>query len=245
MSNTQVQALPFLYANNLQITNDATTPDSKIDIAAGQARDSTNTMDIILPTAVVLDAETNGANGLDEGALANSTWYAVHLIGSSLNLKPSAIMLSTSATAPLMPLGYDVFRRIGWALTDGTADFLLYKIYGNGNVRKYVWDAVVTELSAAGNTSFTDVDLATSVAPSSTLAYLNWKVVPATAGNLCNLRVNGSSSTTNLEMTGSVASIANTGQVTINTDSAQIIEYKTAHADDDLTLTVIGFDDYI
>lgn len=240
MSNTQVQALPFLYANNLQISNNATTPDSKLDVTAGQARNTNNTMDIVLPTAVVVDAETNGANGLDTGALANSTWYAVHLIGSSLNLKPAAAMLSTSATAPLMPLGYDLFWRIGWTKTDGSADLLPYNVYGNGNVRKYVWDAVVTELSAAGNTSFTDVDLATSVAPTSTLAYLNWKLVPATAGNICNLRVNGSSSTTNLEITGSVAAVANAGQVTINTDSAQIIEYKTAHADDDLTLTEIG-----
>jgi hypothetical protein len=241
----QITPKPLLYVNNLQISNNATTPNTKIDVAAGAARDSGNDYDIELASAVTINADVNGANGLDTGSLGNATWYAVHVIGDSSNKNDGAALLSTSRTAPVLPSGYDVFRHIGWALTDGSAHFLLFNAYGNGNLRKYFWDAVVTELNAQGNTSFTDVDLASSVPPTSTLVYLNWKLVPQAAGNLSNLRKNGSSSTTNVQLTGSVAAQPNAGQLIMNTDSAQVIEYKTAHADDDLTLIVTGFEDFI
>jgi hypothetical protein len=144
-----------------------------------------------------------------------------------------------------MPQGYDIFRRIGWVLTDGSAQFLKVFIYGNGNMRKYVWDAVITELNAGGSATFADVDLASSVAPTSTLVNLNWKIIPATAGNLANLRVNGSTSTTNIQITGSVASQPNTGSIEMNTDAAQVIEYIVGNASDDLFLYTAGFTDFI
>lgn len=242
--NTPVTNLPFLYVNNLQITNDATTPFTKLDIAAGQARNSTNLCDITLSSAVVLDATTNGANGLDTGSLANSTWYAVHLIGSSVNVSQAAVLLSTSATAPTLPFGYDVFRRIGWVLTDGSAHFLKFYMYGSGS-RLLFWDAPITVLNAAGNTSYTNVTMTSAMPSTSTIAILNWKLVPATAGNTALLRVNGSTSTTNQLLTGSVASQPNAGQLWINTDSAQVIQYKTTSGSDALSLFHAGFEDYI
>jgi hypothetical protein len=241
---TQINAnnLPNLYANNLQLSWLTTTT---LSLAAGQARDSTNNIDITLSTAVTLNGAVNGANGLDTGSLANATWYAIHLIGSSTNTVQPAVMASTSATAPLMPAGYDSFRRIGWALTDGSAHFLKFYVYGNSGLRKYFWDAVITELAAGASATFADVNLASSVPPTSTLAVLNWKLVPATAGNISNLRVNGSSSVTNIQLTGSVAAQPNTGMVTINTDTSQIIEYLVGNASDALTLYCAGFEDFI
>ena len=45
-----------LYVQNLQLTNDGTTPDSILNIAAGQCRDSTNSQDITVSAALdVLD----------------------------------------------------------------------------------------------------------------------------------------------------------------------------------------------
>lgn len=234
--------LPNLYANNLQLSWASTTT---LSIAAGQARDSTNNMDITLSAATTLNGAVNGANGLDTGALANATWYAIHLIGSSTNTEQPALIASTSATAPLMPTGYDSFRRIGWVLTDGSAHFLKVYVYGNSNLRKYFWDAVITELSAGAATTYADVNMASSVAPTANLAILNWSLIPATAGNATLLRVNGSSSTTNLSITGSVAAKANTGQLIINTDSSQIIEYQVANSSDALSLFCVGFEDFI
>lgn len=242
MSNSQTSPLPFLYVTNLQVARASATT---LTVAAGQARDSTNVLDMVLAASTTLDAATNGANGLDAGALANATWYAVHIISSSLNERKTATLLSTSATAPTMPPGYDTFRRIGWVLTDGSAEFLAVDIYGNGNERVYKWDAIVTELNAVGNTSYTDVDMASSVAPTANLVDLNWKLVPQAAGNISLLRKNGSSATANPQLIASVVSVAGSGSITMNCDDDQIIEYKTAHADDDLTLYVVGFTDFI
>jgi len=239
--NIALGSLPFLDVYGLQIAKASAT---SLTMAAGQARDANNVIDIVLNDAVTIDATVNGANGLDTGDLANNTWYYVFLIGSSLNEKPAAAILSASAT-PLMPMGYDSYRRIGFALTDGSAEFLSFDVYGNGNARQYYWDAVATELSAGAATSFTDVDLTSSVAPTSTLAYLNWKFSPQAAGNLANLRKNGSSSTANIQITGSVAAEPNAGFLAMNTDSAQIIEYKVANASDALTLYCYGFEDFI
>lgn len=237
-----IQQLSTLYVTNLQVSVASNTT---LSIVAGQARDSTNVVDIVLSSTATLNAATTGANALDTGSLANNTWYAVYVIGSSVNQAQPVTLLSTSATAPILPDNYDVFRRIGWVLTDGSAHFLAVDIYGNSNERIYKWDAIATELSAAGNTGYTDVNMASSVPPTSNLVDINWKLVPATAGNLTLLRKNGSSSTANPQLTGSVAAQPNAGFITMNCDSSQIIEYKTASGSDALTLYVLGFTDFI
>jgi hypothetical protein len=72
---------------------------------------------------------TVGANGLDTGALAASTWYSVWVIWNGTT---TAGLLSLSATAPTMPSGYTHKARVGWIRTDGTANKypLGFKQYG-------------------------------------------------------------------------------------------------------------------
>lgn len=234
--------LPNLYINDLKLSWASVTT---LSVTAGQARDSENSIDIELGEATTLNAAVNGANGLDTGSLANDTWYAIHLIGSSLNRAEPALLASTSATAPLMPTGYDSLRRIGWALTNGSAQFLKFFVYGNASSRKYKWDVVVTELNAQGSATYAAIDLASSVPSTANLVDINWKLVPATAGNLTELRPTGSTSTTNIELTGSVAAEPNAGQLTMNCSAAQSIDYINASASDDLTIIVAGFEDFI
>lgn len=66
---------------------------------------------------------TTGANALDTGTVATSTWYAIFAIA-----KPdgtTAGLASTSATSPTMPSGYTYKARIGWVRTaSGTAQLL-------------------------------------------------------------------------------------------------------------------------
>lgn len=62
---------------------------------------------------------TRGANGLDVGTLAASTWYSVWVIW---NGSAAAGLLSLSATAPTMPAGYTHKARVGWIRTDGTTN---------------------------------------------------------------------------------------------------------------------------
>lgn len=239
--NTTLGSLPFLDAYGLQITWVSATT---LGMAAGQARDSNNVIDIVLDEAVTIDGEVNGVNGLDTGALANATWYYIFLLGSSLNYKQPAAIISASAT-PLMPTGYDSYRRIGFALTDGSAEFIKFYVYGNSTTRKYYWDALINELASEGNTSYTAVDLQSSVPPTVTLVTLNVEFVPNAAGDEALLRPTGSTATANFRIEGSVAAESASGQVVINCNSSQSIDYKTTSADDELVIDTQGFEDFI
>jgi hypothetical protein len=103
------------YLTGLKLSNNGTDPTNDIDIAAGQAMDSTNAI-MITGAAIIkrLDAGwavgTN-AGGLDTGAIANAT-YHVWLIKRSDTGVVDALF-STSASAPTMPANYDYKRRIG------------------------------------------------------------------------------------------------------------------------------------
>lgn len=62
----------------------------------------------------------SGANGLDTGVEANSTWYYVWAIWNGATL---SALLSTSATAPTLPSGYTYKALIGCVYNDSGGDF--------------------------------------------------------------------------------------------------------------------------
>ena len=108
---------------NLIIKNNAGTPNTKVDVTADSIPVYTNAGAGVglLSVSVTIDATTTGANGLDTGSLANSTWYAVYLI---YNGSAVAGLMSTSGSAPTLPGGYTYFTRYGWIQTDGSAHLL-------------------------------------------------------------------------------------------------------------------------
>jgi hypothetical protein len=65
----------------------------------------------------------SGAGGLDSGAVATDTWYAVHVIADGAG--NAAGLLSLSTDTPTMPSGYTYSRRVGWIRTDGTNGYPL------------------------------------------------------------------------------------------------------------------------
>lgn len=99
----------------LGTANNATNPTNGIDIAAGQATDSTNTTSIVLASGLTKQLDATWVAGNNQGgrqigsALADGTWH-VHLIwGASA---ATDVMYSASANAPTLPSGYSKFRRI-------------------------------------------------------------------------------------------------------------------------------------
>ena len=59
MPNVQIGNLAFKYSSDLKISNNTTTPNTKLDVTAGQMRDSTNTIDMPLTSAVTIDFTVN------------------------------------------------------------------------------------------------------------------------------------------------------------------------------------------
>lgn len=138
----------------LTLSNDVSTPNTIIDIAAGAAASSDITATMTLPLAIT---KTTGAwtvgtgNGcLDTGSVASATWYHVFII-ERLDTAVVDILCSTSATIPTLPTNYTVSRRIGSFLTDGSAHIIAFTQIGS----TFYWTTPLADVTTTslGSTS--------------------------------------------------------------------------------------------
>lgn len=109
---------------------------------------------------------TSGANGLDTGSEAASTWYYVWVI---YNGTTTSSLLSLSNSAPTMPSGYTYKGLVGVVRNNASSDLIVVRQFGNFAMYS---DADFSVLSAGTATIMTDVDLSTLVPPISRVAYL-------------------------------------------------------------------------
>lgn len=148
------------YLSGLTLSNDGTSPNTVVDVAPGWAMDSGNVQPMILPSAITKTtsgtfAAGSGNAGLDTGSVAANTWYHLHLIWGPG--KSSDVLLSTSATAPTMPSGYTLHRRVGSIKTDGSSHILAFSQNGD----EFLWAQPPQDLLAACSTSATLATLST------------------------------------------------------------------------------------
>lgn len=146
---TGLTSLAAVLASNQQgflfgLTTSNNAANTKIDVAAGACRDSTNAQTITL-ASLTIDCGVTGANGLDAGSLANATWYHVFAIAKTDGT--SAGLASTSVSAPTMPSGYTLKRRIGSFLTDGSAHIIAFTQYGD----EFLWASSVKDYDGPGD----------------------------------------------------------------------------------------------
>jgi hypothetical protein len=133
------------YIGGLVLANDAANPNTVIDISAGQATDSTNVklMSIAAWTKSMSSFATGSGNGgLDTGTVAPNTWYHAHLI-SNAGATTTDVLISLSATAPTMPSGFTLFRRIGSILTNSSSQIVAFKQDG----QTFYWGAPVLDIN--------------------------------------------------------------------------------------------------
>lgn len=128
---------------NLVITNNAGTPNSKVDISADEivVATSTGIAYRVSSVSLTIDAGTNGANGLDSGGLANSTMYYEWVIYDPTT-GTVAGLLSTSSSSPTLPSGYTAKARVGARPTNGSAQF--HRVTQKGKKAQYIVSASVT-----------------------------------------------------------------------------------------------------
>lgn len=97
----------------------------------------------ISSVSLTLGTGTSGANGLDTGALAASTWYYLWAIFNP-STNTQAILMSLSSTAPTMPSGYTYKALLSAIFLDGSNNIMGFKQLG----REYQW-VVGSNLSTA------------------------------------------------------------------------------------------------
>src|SRR6185312_1858186 len=191
------------------------TGNKTMTMAAGAARDSNNSNDIVLNAVATMNGLQVGANGVDVAVLAASSLYAVYVIGDSTKYKATATILSLSATSPNLPGGYDMYRLVGWARTDGSSNLLQWWQYGMGQERMYYYDVGISELSAGTSTTFAAIDLATSVPPIATEVLFNYTFTPDGATEIAEFLPFGSVATAGIIRIGSGVAGAQVGMVEV------------------------------
>lgn len=108
-------------SRNLVIQNNAAAPNNKVDIAADEVLlKSSGSPFLATSVSVTADLTASGANGLDTGSEASSTWYYIWLIYNGTTLSS---LLSTSSTAPNLPSGYTYKALVGAARNNASGNF--------------------------------------------------------------------------------------------------------------------------
>ncbi len=235
------------YINGLKLAYVSATT---MTVTAGRCGNSTNINDISvglplnvaatqtgeLPVAagtgtVTINTAATGAAGLDIGAMANDTFYAVYAIGDSYGNNPGSALISANLTAPLLPAGYDMSFRIGFIKSNGSAQILPFRQDGCGLDRWMWYDAAIaTSVTAGASATYAPVDASAGL-PAATPTMVNWLCVftPTAAADKLVLVPGTSTATAGYaSASGSVAAVANTVNLICPTDApvTDAIDYK-------------------
>jgi hypothetical protein len=151
---------------NLAIKNNTTHNDHQLDIAAAvviveNASGATMRLDSFSAT---VDVAASGANGLDTGSEASSTWY--HAWAIAKDDGTAAAILSASATAPTLPATYTHKAYLGAVYNAGDSNFELIEQKNN-----IVLCERVQVLNNGTQTSKTAIDLSAVVPPTAKVVY--------------------------------------------------------------------------
>lgn len=111
---------------NLVANNNSGSPTTTLDITIDDAVLKNTGGAPKLHSSVSLSANitVSGANGLDTGVEASSTWYYLWIISDGTT---AAALLSTSATAPTMPANYTYKTRVGGVYNNGSGNFWTFR----------------------------------------------------------------------------------------------------------------------
>lgn len=148
--------IPSLFKTGLNISNNTTTPNTKIDIATGKCRSIQDNYDLILSSSQTLDITSTTDRG---GSLTSGAFYRVFLISNGTITKTWA-NIETDTSMANLPSGYTHYRRIGAIqYIDSTSGIRKFTQWMN----RVLWTTPFFEVNTT-DTTFTDSSL-TLVAP--------------------------------------------------------------------------------
>ena len=152
------------YINGFTLSNDGTSPNTVLDIAAGFATNSTNATSI---TGTAFTKQISGSSctgssnafvvgtgncGMDSTGVAVSTWYHVFAIICSGSYD---VYFDTSVTAANKPACATSFRYVGSFVTNTSSQIIGFTQFG----QYFKWSSTPTNLSGGTATTATAVTL--------------------------------------------------------------------------------------
>lgn len=238
------------YVDGLRVSVASSTT---LGVAVGSCRDSADLNDLSISEAVVINFANAGVvNGIDTGAIGASKLYYVYLIGNSLDpnglVYPHGGLVSLSAS-PLLPDGYDIYRRIGWARSGAGSTLLTMYQSGDGLVRQYSYDTMIVALANGVSETLAAIDCSVACPPLDNMK-VNFFVefTPASAGNTVKFAPFGSTATVIPGVSGAVAAVKQSMQVPVlaKLDSAvPKVLYINSAASCDSDIWIQGFEDVL
>lgn len=217
-------------------------------VAVGVAVDSTATDFLSLSSALTKAGGTAwsaGASGgsLDTGAIAASTWYHAFVIKNTTT-QTVDVLTSLSPTAPTLPTGYTLFRRIGAMKTNASSQWVLF--HQNGD--EFLWDVpsgdVATTTLGTTSTLFT-----LGGVPSGVEVWVKFRVTQTNASATNTLIQSPDESTQTLNTPSgnfnlsNAAGLFSSGQMQIRVNTSQQIRAVAGTASTTLNIATYGWID--
>jgi hypothetical protein len=248
--------IPF-YFNGLGLSNDATTPNTLLDVAPGSCLDSTGTYQLTLSSAAKVNTAISGLGGLDTGTVAASTVYAVYLVADPIDLNPTSVMMSLAygtktPALPLLPFGYSAYALIGFVTIDASSHILKGYWSDNDAARRiFTYDAFQeTAVTAGASTTYANVDLTKWVplgANVYTSIYTNFAA--NAAADVLSLQCGNGTGDQQIITAPVVAGTAHTTTisninaqpVSLTSVSSPVINYKVTSGSDAVAIYVAGY----
>lgn len=226
--------LPARYIGNAGLTYVSA---SQIQIGSSgilsEVKDDLNIFDIRWIGALTVDITISGAGGLDTGTEANDTWYAVYVLADSNGTNNPVGLMSTSASAPTLPAGYNLKRRLGWVRNNSSGNFLNFLQTGSQNEKLYTYQENIVQriiISGGTSTTWSTLSAATFVPPTARRMNAYTLLSTDTATDLAFIRTTGSGLTSTgwVNKPGRSTALSNSSGTPLDniiTDTNQNIDY--------------------
>ncbi len=226
-------------SRNLVIVNNASHADHQVDVDADEImlQDANGVTKRVSAVNLTVDIAASGANGLDTGSEAATTWYYIWVIN---NGSTTAGLLSASATAPTMPEGYTYKALVG-AIYNGATDFITIK-----QINNIVSRATVTVLNAGTSESYATIGSMAAVVPPTAKVLTGFGYTSDTGDIASTMFLSpdsaGAVGVIEIATAGASGNVAAMAPFRIPLHTAQTAYYKVAATGDQATVYVTGWE---
>jgi hypothetical protein len=204
-------------------------------------------------TPTTIDLDVSGLNGLANGSPANNTFYHLYLVAKADGSDPGFVFSTVNEAVGgdiALPSGYDLKKQLPFSVkTDGSANFQPVQVGGGWPYLPFIhyrvddgdYDTVGQNnvLSGGSATSYADIDLSSLVPPTSRMAELKIAWWSTSGFTRFYLRRKGSSLNGFQFYTGTA--VPGVMSRTLDTDTAQAIQYRASSTNGRLSVWVIGY----
>lgn len=213
-----------------------------VTVQGGICRDVTGIDTIKRMSSITIDPLSVGLNGIDTGSLGFNTWYRVWVIKNPTSGSVGGLM--SSSDSPVMPSGYTLRRRVGWARSNSTAALWRQETSAG---RRVLWieDTTITPFPVmiaqnVNNGTWDTVNLSAVVPPAARQVCVYFDRV--NAGGVLRLRINSAQvlNFAPVAMTGGMTTIpcgtAQTFEITSTATGAEAVNMQVHGYIDDVTV---------